>query len=100
PSSALPCPADAAPPERAAPTARPGGPWLDLLLALGLFLAALSVFGRATRGDLWFDEADYALAATRGFERNRWDLSDDPSRPDWLIRLRHHHPPWTAQAIG
>jgi len=89
----------------ALPTATPqaeGAPsrraiwWLDLLLALILFGAALPPRFAATQGDLWLDEADYALAAVRGFQAQRWDASESPDDPDKLIRLRHYHPPMVA----
>ncbi len=74
--------------------------WLDALLALLLFLAALPLRWDAARGDLWLDEASYAMAGARGFEANRWDISDTASEPEKLIRLRHYHPPLTAQLMG
>jgi 4-amino-4-deoxy-L-arabinose transferase-like glycosyltransferase len=103
PAAPQPTPLPARPPTPAR-RRRPGW-WLDALIFIALFLAAIPVRWEAARGDLWFDEADYALAAVRGFEANRWD--DDPHPPAGaaagqrgLIDLRHHHPPMVAYAIG
>src|SRR5579871_1729541 len=74
--------------------------WLDLVLFLALCGLALPVRFAATRGDLWLDEADYALAGSRGVQANRLDAFDDPNFPDGLIRLRHFHAPLTAQVIS
>jgi hypothetical protein len=72
---------------------------LDLALFLALFAAALPVRFQYTHGDLWLDEADYAVASLHGFEANRWDRSDNPREPDSLIRARHFHAPLTAQVL-
>jgi 4-amino-4-deoxy-L-arabinose transferase-like glycosyltransferase len=73
---------------------------LDVLIVVVLFLAALPVRWEATRGDLWMDEASYALASVRGWEANRWDLpSPDSADPLQLVRLRHWHPPLTVQLM-
>lgn len=74
--------------------------WLDLLLALMLFAAALPLRFAATRGDLWLDEADYAFAAVRGFQANRWDTSNVPTEPEKLVMQRHYHPPFVVHMIG
>jgi hypothetical protein len=73
---------------------------LDLLLALLLCVGAFPIRWAQTHGDFWFDEADYAQAAVRGFEANRWDRSDDPEEPEKLLRFRHYHPPLVAQVLG
>ena len=70
--------------------------WLDLALIVVLFCASVSVFARYTHGDLWLDEADYAVAGTHSTHDNRWDRSDKPDQPELLIRLRHYHAPATA----
>jgi 4-amino-4-deoxy-L-arabinose transferase-like glycosyltransferase len=70
-----------------------------LILAV-LFLAAFPIRWSYSRGDLWFDEARYAFAAVRGFQANRWDISDVPSEPTKLLQLRHYHPPLTVHATG
>ena len=57
-------------------------PWLDLVLFLLLCLAAFPNRWGETVGDLWYDEADYAQAAVRGFEPNRWDTPDAGPRPN------------------
>lgn len=75
--------------------------WLHHVLTLSaLCLAAFPIRWSYTRGDLWFDEARYALAAVRGFEANRWDISDVPSEPNQLLQLRHYHPPLTVHVTG
>lgn len=74
--------------------------WLEAGILIALFCAASPLRWMATRGDLWLDEADYAFAAARGFAANRWDVSDVPTQPDRLIRLRHFHPPFTAQVLA
>lgn len=73
--------------------------WLDALIVLLLFVAAVPVRQAHTRGDLWADEADYALASTRGFTRNRMDRSDVPTDPARLVRSRHFHPPMTVYLL-
>lgn len=106
PANGAPPPPEAQPDEPSPhPSHGPGrwrraGWWLDVVLFLVLFLAALPVRWNAAVGDLWMDEADYAQAATRGFHANRWDISPLPDKPDTLIRLRHYHPPFVAQVIG
>ena len=74
--------------------------WLDILLCVVLFFAALPIRFGQTRGDLWFDEADYAMAAQAGFSHNRWDTSPDPRTPDALVKLRHYHAPLTVILAG
>jgi hypothetical protein len=74
-------------------------PWVDVLLVLALFLAALPLRWEGTRGDFWLDEADYARAAALGVQANRWDLAENPGDPDKIVRLRHYHPPGVAFAI-
>ncbi len=73
--------------------------WIDLLVCS--ILASIAAFGfyRHASGDLFSDEADYALASTSGFEANRWDRSNDPRQPDRLIAARHYHAPLTADLI-
>ncbi len=73
---------------------------LDILLFLVLTLAAIPIALPFTRGDLWTDEADYALAGTRGFEANRWDKLDPTGDPEGLHKLRHYHAPLTAEVLG
>ncbi len=75
------------------------GWWLDALIVLLLFLAAVPVRQAHTRGDLWADEADYALASTRGFALNRMDRSDVATDPQRLVRSRHFHPPMTVYLL-
>ena len=80
--------------------------WRDALIVLILFVGAVPIRWGHTRGDLWSDEADYALASTHGFAANRMDRSDRANDPDRLVRSRHFHPPMTvylldaAQGIG
>src|SRR3569832_1826531 len=74
--------------------------WVDLLLVVILFLAAFPLRWEYTRGDLWLDEGDYAAAAIRGFQANRWDISDSPAEPARMARLRHYHPPLFAHVMG
>lgn len=82
----------------------PGRRWtawlLDLLLFIVLCLAAFPVRWGETAGDLWYDEADYARAAARGFEANRWDHPESVEEPEKLVRLRHYHPPLIAQVLA
>ena len=82
-----------------APHLRRIGIAIDLALVVALFAVAVWVRSGATLGDLWMDEADYALASVRGFDANRWDLSDRPSDPERLLKFRHYHPPFTAQLL-
>ncbi len=70
------------------------------LILAALFLAAFPIRWSYTRGDLWFDEARYAFAAVRGFQANRWDLSDVPSEPNRLLQMRHYHPPLIVHVTG
>jgi hypothetical protein len=88
--------------------ARPADRWakwrrwvwlLDLILVLGLTGLAWPVRWENTKGDLWGDEADYALASVVGFTANRWDRSENPRRPDELVILRHYHPPLTVYVL-
>src|SRR4051794_27666908 len=51
------------------------GSWLDILLFVFLTIFAFNLFSPHAGGDLYSDEADYALASTKGFEANRWDRS-------------------------
>ncbi|HLV80482.1 MAG TPA: glycosyltransferase family 39 protein [Chthonomonadaceae bacterium] len=74
--------------------------WIDMLLCVVLFAAALPMRFAATRGDLWLDEADYAFAAARGLQANRRDLSNSPTEPDKLIAQRHYHPPFIAYMVA
>ena len=73
--------------------------WLDVLLLAALFAVAFAVRVSHTRGDLWQDEAEYALASTHGVADQRWDRSDVASEPLRLVRLRHFHPPMTAYLL-
>ncbi len=83
------------------PPARRNFPiWLDIAVVLVLFLSALPIRWSYTRGDLWLDEADYAFAAVRGFQANRWDTPDSPAEPEKLVRLRHYHPPLVSHVMG
>jgi uncharacterized membrane protein len=79
-------------------------PWairlLNVLIFLALFCVSVSVSIRYTHGDLWLDEADYAVAALHPAQDNRWDRSDKPDQPDLLIRLRHYHAPLTALILA
>lgn len=96
PPSVLAAPPEPAPP----PAAKRRFAWLpDVVLFLMLCLAAFPIRWAATTGDLWFDEADYAQAAARGFEANRWDRSEVAADPEKLVRLRHYHPPLVAQVL-
>lgn len=79
-------------------TRRPG--WgLDALLVLVLFLCAVPARWGHTQGDLWQDEAEYALASVHSFADHRWDRSDVARDPERLVRLRHFHAPMTAYAL-
>ena len=74
--------------------------WLDLLVFAALVVvSAVGFYGHAV-GDLYSDEADYALASVYGFEANRWDRSDSPKEPDRLVARRHYHAPLTADLIA
>lgn len=46
---------------------------IDLLIFLVLCLLAAPARWSYSKGDFWFDEADYAQAAMQGFQANRWD---------------------------
>ncbi len=74
--------------------------WLDAVLFLVLFLAALPLRFSLTQGDLWGDEADYAIASQSSFGNNRWDRSPDPKQPELQVRLRHYHAPLTVYLAG
>ena len=78
----------------------PGLHWIDLVLFALLVAFASAGFYRHSAGDLYTDEADYALASTRGFEASRWDRSDNPKEPDKLVAGRHYHAPLTVDLIG
>ncbi len=71
----------------------------DGLLILILIVAAFGFRFPGTKGDIWLDESDYAFAALRGFEINRWDKATEPLDPLKLIRYRHYHPPGIAYMI-
>ncbi len=73
--------------------------WLDALAVMLLFVVAFAVRMGHTRGDLWQDEAEYALASTHSVADQRWDRSDVASEPLRLVRLRHFHPPMTAYLL-
>ena len=73
--------------------------WLDVLAVVLLFAFAFAVRMGHTRGDLWQDEAEYALASTHSVADQRWDRSDVASEPLLLVRLRHFHPPMTAYLL-
>lgn len=79
---------------------RPSAPWLTMVVLLLLCSVATVIFKEYAKGDLWSDEADYALASTRGFEANRWDRSDSAKEPERLIRGRHYHAPLTVDMIS
>jgi 4-amino-4-deoxy-L-arabinose transferase-like glycosyltransferase len=74
--------------------------WLDLVVVVALFIAALPLRWRYTRGDFWLDEADYAAAAVRGFDANRWDRPDSAADPGKTVRLRHFHPPLVSHLMA
>ncbi|HZT41074.1 MAG TPA: glycosyltransferase family 39 protein [Chthonomonadaceae bacterium] len=93
-------PAEARERASAPPAVRRAPWWVDVLLFVALFAAALPLRFAITRGDLWLDEADYAFAAARGFQANRWDISDYPKDPDKLIAQRHYHPPCIAYMVA
>ena len=69
---------------------------VDVLLFLLLAAISFSAFKKFTHGDLWLDEADYAVASLHTVQDNRWDSTDKPDQPEQLIRLRHYHAPATA----
>ena len=73
--------------------------WRDVLIVVLLFMVAFWVRMGHTRGDLWQDEAEYALASTHSVADQRWDRSDVASEPMRLARLRHFHPPMTAYLL-
>ncbi len=73
--------------------------WLNVLIVVLLFVGAFAVRMGHTRGDLWQDEAEYALASTHSVADQRWDRSDVASEPLRLVRLRHFHPPMTAYLL-
>src|ERR1700731_3110538 len=73
--------------------------WVDALLFILLCAVSIPISLRFTHGDLWLDEADYAIAGLHGVQDNRWDVSDKPDQPDLLVRLRHFHAPLTAYAV-
>ena len=73
--------------------------WLDALIVFVLFLCAVPVRYAHTQGDLWQDEAEYALASVHSFADHRWDHSDVARDPERLVRLRHFHAPMTAYAL-
>jgi hypothetical protein len=81
------------------PAAKRPGWWLDALLVLVLFLCAVPVRYGHTQGDLWQDEAEYALASVHSFTDHRWDRSNVAGDPERLVRLRHFHAPMTAYAL-
>ncbi|MDE2125163.1 MAG: hypothetical protein KGJ62_01065 [Armatimonadetes bacterium] len=68
-------------------------------ICLLLFAAAVVWRWHFTRGDLWLDEADYATAATRSLDANRWDTSHNSARDSALIALRHFHPPFASEVL-
>lgn len=74
--------------------------WVDAAVVFALFLAALPLRWSYARGDFWLDEADYAAAAVRGFDANRWDRPDSPADPGKLVRLRHFHPPLVSHLMA
>jgi hypothetical protein len=81
--------------------------WIDLLLFLILCGVALPVRWEYAHGDLWSDEADYAMASTQGFQANRWDISNNPvdrstlpDKPDRLVYYRHYHAPMTVYCLA
>jgi hypothetical protein len=78
---------------------RPGqrrrvGWWLDALFVVLIVLASIPIRLLPTSGDLWQDEADYAVAATHGFHANAWTMT--PS----LVRYRHFHPPLVTETLA
>jgi hypothetical protein len=73
---------------------------LDLVLFLLLCFVAAPVRWQNSTGDFWFDEADYAHAAMKGFTANQWDRSDDPKSPLQMALLRHYHPPTVSYFMG
>ena len=72
---------------------------VDWVLIVVLWASAFAFRAPATKGDLWFDEADYAFAAMRGFEANRLDKEVSAADPEKLVRYRHFHPPGIAYLI-
>jgi len=73
--------------------------WFDILIFAALAIMASVGFWRHAVGDLYSDEADYALASVRGFDANRWDRSDIPREPNRLVAARHFHAPLTVDLI-
>lgn len=93
--------------------------WLDALVVVLLFLAAAPVRYSHASGDLWGDEAEYAIASAYTFAEQRWDHSEvQPENfprnhsgaqsgsqnkiayePGRLVRLRHFHPPMTVYLL-
>jgi hypothetical protein len=69
------------------------GWWLDALFVALLVLAAIPIRLVPTTGDLWQDEADYAVAATHGFTANARHMTPE------LVRSRHFHPPLVTEAL-
>ena len=73
--------------------------WVDVLLFIMICAVSAPCILRFTHGDLWLDEADYAVAGLHSVHDNRWDRSDKPDQPDMLVRLRHYHAPATALLV-
>ncbi len=74
--------------------------WFDALIFAVLVAISVIGFYQHAIGDLYSDEADYALASVRGFEANRWDRSDIPREPNRLVAARHYHAPLTVYLIA
>src|SRR3954471_10121338 len=74
--------------------------WLDLLVFAALAMISAAGFYKHAVGDLYSDEADYALASVYGFDANRWDRSDSAKEPERLVARRHYHAPLTADLIA
>ena len=68
-------------------------PWAATVAALAVGGLALHLRWRGLRGEITWDEADYAAAAARGFWANWWFEGG-------IHGLRHFHGPLTADAIG
>ncbi len=78
-------------------------PWLrllDVLVFVALVAVSAAWFYQRAAGDLFSDEADYALASVQSFESNRWDRSDSPKEPEKLVARRHYHAPLTVYLIA
>ncbi len=73
---------------------------VDALIFLVLILVALPIRFEWAKGDLWYDEADYAIAAQSHIKHNRWDTSPDANLPLYQVRLRHYHAPLTVYMAG